>query len=184
VDVFEEAMEKNALLKVQALEAILQLPARNLGFREFVRELLLVLIKAVRSEAGSILELDHASQSLFFRAAVGTNADRVNSFTVPMGQGVVGHVAESLKPLVVNDLEKDRVHLKVIQEAVGFPMRNLIAAPILVRGKLFGVLELLNRVGEPGYSSEDVELIEYLCTQAARALELRLMLSWSARKAA
>ena len=49
--------------------------------------------KVVKSEAGSLLEVDHEKNSLFFRAVVGASSDRVSNFVIPMGQGVVGHVA-------------------------------------------------------------------------------------------
>lgn len=168
--------------KVAALETLLGLASRDLKFDDFMRELLLTVMKTVRSEAGSILEADYTNHNLFFRAKVGVSSDRLDNFRIPMGKGIVGHVVESRQPLVVNNVEENRIHLKTIQTAVGFETRNLVAVPIIIRGKVFCVLELLNRVGESDYSSADLEMLRYLCEQSARAIEVRLMLGWALRK--
>ena len=169
--------------KFSLVETFLRQLTRDQPFADFVRELLMAMMKVVKSEAGSLLEVDHEKNSLFFRAVVGASSDRVASFVIPMGQGVVGHVAESRRPLVVADVAENKLHLKAIQDAVGFEARNLVALPIVVRGRIFGVLELLNRIGEKNYTSADVELLSYACDMAARAIEARLMIAWGARRA-
>jgi GAF domain-containing protein len=98
---------------------------------------------------------------------------------VPFGQGVVGHVAASKFPLVVDDTEENKIHLKSIAQTAGFEARNMIAAPIIIRGKVYGVLELLNRVGEKKFTSVDLELVNYFCEMTARLFELRFMLAWA-----
>ncbi len=168
-----------AVSKLAALEQFLVLMVKDCRFDDFMRELLLVFMKVVRSEAGSIFELDRENRQLFFRAIVGTSSDKLDQFTVPLGKGIVGHVAESRQPLVVANVEENRVHLKAIQDAVGFEARNLVAIPIMIRGEVYGVLELLNRVGEENFSSADVELLSSLCEAAAKIIEVRLMIAWA-----
>ena len=166
--------------KLMAVEAFLKLTVRDTPFQEFIRDILLVMVKAVKSEAGSDIECA-ADGSMFFRAAVGHGSDRVVRFMIPKGQGIAGHVAESRQPLIVGNVEADKTHLKAISTVVGFDARNMLAAPIVVRGKVFAVVELLNRVGEGGYSETDREVVNYLCEMAARAIEIRMMIAWSAQ---
>jgi GAF domain-containing protein len=168
-----------AVSKVTVYESLMNLLTRDLTFHDLMRELLLVVMKVVKSEAGSILEVDQVNRCLFFRAVVGSSSDKVAKFLIPIGQGVVGHVAESRQPLAVDNVEENRVYLKSVQDAVGFEARNLIAIPIIVRGRVFGVLELLNRVGEENYTRADVDLLTYLCGAISKAVELRLMLAWA-----
>jgi GAF domain-containing protein len=99
-----------------------------------------------------------------------------------MGQGIVGHVAESKQPLIVSNVSENRNHLKAIEKAVGFETRNLVAIPIIVRGQVFAVLELLNRQGEDNYSEEDLEVLKYLCETAGKTIEIRMMIAWAARQ--
>ncbi|MEK6579841.1 MAG: GAF domain-containing protein [Bdellovibrionota bacterium] len=165
--------------RLNAVESMLRLLTKNVKYGEFVREILLIIMKVVTSEAGSILEVDQKSGNLFFRSVVGQSAERIAKFLIPMGKGIVGYVAESRQPLVVANVKENEVHLKSIQHAVGFETRDLIAIPIVIRGKVYGVLELLNRVGGDGYTPSDVENLTYLCDMAGRAIEIRLMLAWN-----
>ena len=118
---------------------------------------------------------------MFFRAAVGHSSDRIVRFMIPKGQGIAGHVAESRQPLIVGNVESDKTHLQAISTVVGFDARNMLAAPIVVRGRAFAVIELLNRIGESGFSETDLEVVHYLCEMAARAIEIRMMIAWSAQ---
>ncbi len=163
--------------KMVALEAMFKLLTSNLSFQDFTREALLILMRAVRSEAGSILEMNYEDNTIFFRTAAGHTSDKIVRFVIPMGQGIVGHVAESKQPLVVGDAEGNEYHLKALAKAVGFEVRNMVALPILIRGKVFAVLELLNRVGDDTYSAADIELLTSLCDFMAKAIEVRLMLA-------
>lgn len=167
--------------KFVVVENFMRLLARDIKFNDFVREMLLLIMKVVKSEAGSILELDYGSDEYFFRAVVGQSSDGLQKFRIPKGQGIVGYVGESLQPLVVPDTAENDLHLKSVPAAVGFESRNLVAIPIVVRGRVYGVLELLNRVGESKFTAEDLEILNYFCDMAARALEIRFMLSWASR---
>lgn len=161
------------------VDSFLRLLTRDLKFNDFVREILLVVMKVVKSEAGSIFEVDHSNNTLFFRAVIGQSSDNLTKFTIPMGQGIVGHVAESRQHLIVDDAEANKLHLRSVAKAVGFDTRNLIAVPIMIRGRVYGVLELLNRVGEPNFTTSDIELLNYFCEMAAKTIEVRFMLAWS-----
>jgi signal transduction protein with GAF and PtsI domain len=167
------------LAKSVALEAFINAAVHNSTFNEFIREILITIMNVVKSEAGSVFEADHGNRTFFFRSVVGSSSDRVVNFSIPFGQGIVGHVAESKLPLNVENAPENKTHLKSIEKAVGFETRNLIAVPILVRGRIYGVLELLNRIGEPNFSSADSDLLVYLCQMAAKTIELRMMIAWA-----
>jgi putative methionine-R-sulfoxide reductase with GAF domain len=174
----DEALATN-MAKVDALETLLSLSVRDCSFNDFIREVLMVFLKVVKCEAGSVLEVDQANQSLFFRAVVGSSSDRVVNFVIPFGQGIVGHVMESRLALVVDNVPENKVHLKSVEKAIGFETRNLIALPIIIRGNVYGVLELLNRVGENNFTAADVDLLTYVCHMASKTIEIRLMISWT-----
>jgi two-component system, cell cycle response regulator len=179
----DEALSVVTTAKFTVLEAFLTLLPRACKFSEFTREILLTMMRVVKSEAGSLFEVDHTNNNLFFRAVVGQSSDKVSRFKIPLGQGVVGHVAESKQAVVVANALEDRKHLRSIGNAVGFEARNLVAIPILIRGRVFGVVELLNRIGDEGFTASDVEMLSYACEMAAKTIEVRLMLNWSRNRA-
>lgn len=165
--------------KLMLTESMLHLVTRDYKFHDFMREILISILKVIKAEAGSILEIDQKNKVLFFRAVAGSGSDRLPQFIVPIGQGVVGYVAEAKQPLVVNKVQENKIYLKAIEKAVDFEAKNLVAVPILIRGQVFGVLELLNRYGAEEFSLEDVELLTYACEMASKAIEARLVLGWA-----
>lgn len=176
---FSEDSFAPLMAKLVICESLLKLMTRDCNFNDFVRELLLISMRAVKSEAGSILEVDHNTKMLFFRSVVGQSSDRLSKFTIPMGQGISGHVAESKLPMMVDNVNENKRHMRSIQKAVEFEARNIVCLPIIVRGQIYGVIELLNRIGESNYSNQDMELLTYICDAAAKALEVRMMISWA-----
>lgn len=175
---FSEESITQAMTKVAVLETFIATATRDCSYNDFVRELLVSIMSSVKCEAGSVFEVDEKNHSLCFRAVVGSSSDQIMNFVIPWGQGIVGHVAESRMSLVVDNAPENHIHLKSIEKTVGFETRNIAAFPIIIRGKVYGVIELLNRVGEPNFTSSDQELLSYFCEMAAKVIELRLMISW------
>lgn len=160
------------------LEGLVRLLTLDIRFSDFIRDALLIALRVVPCEAGSILEIDHKAESLFFRAVVGQRSESLTNFTLPLGQGIVGHVAESGQALVVENIQDNKIHLKAVAKTVGFEVQNMVAVPILIRGKVFGVLEVLNRMGDEKFNRNDQEILEYFCVNLGKFIELRLMLAW------
>jgi len=78
--------------------------------------------------------------------------------------------------MIVGEAKQNTLHLKSITDNLGFEVNNLIAVPILIRGNLFGVLELINRQGQSSFTEEDQELLTQLCHYAGKFIEMRLIL--------
>jgi GAF domain-containing protein len=167
-----------AQTKLTALEAFINIAVRNCSFTDLITDILLAIMNAVPSEAASVLEVDNEKQSLFFRCSAGRASDVLNGFVFPLGKGIAGQVLDTRIPIIVDNAEQNKVHLKSIGDAVGFETSNMIAIPLVIRGRAYGVLELLNRLGQPNYSSTDLELASFLCEMAVKIIELRMMIAW------
>lgn len=179
---FDEEAMALAASKATGLESFLRLLSSDMGFQDFMRELLLSFMKLVRSEAGSILEINHKEKHFFFRTTAGIISDQLHRFTIPLGKGIVGHVAESRRALSVEAIDENSVHLRAISDSLGFRVKCLVAIPLMIGGRIFGVIELINRVGEEKYSPADMDLLSYLAEQAGKAIEVRLQLAWALRR--
>lgn len=177
-DGFEEIAARS-----KVLESLFQLLTSDRDYNDFAREVLNAVLQSVQCEAASLLEVNPAEEVIFFRAATGHNSAEVMNFTVPLGKGIVGHVVESKTPLVVANAAENQIHLASIAKAVGFEVRCLAAYPIVIRNNVYGVLELINRVGADTFSAQDLGLLEQLMPFVARAIEIRLMLAWAKQQA-
>lgn len=138
-----------------------------------------MVVRIIPSEAGSIFEIDANDQLLFFRAATGQDSDKIRRTTIPFGKGIVSQVAESQQGIVVPNTQDNAHHLKLIGQMIGFEAKDLMAVPIIIRGKTYGVVELLNRTGGSTFTPDDLELLYDMIGYIAKAIEVRLMINWT-----
>ncbi len=90
------------------------------------------------------------------------------SIDVPVG--LVNTVKRSLQSVVIIDAS---VYPQLIHDPyiVQYQPKSILCSPILHQGKLLGVLYLENNLTTGAFTSERVELLNLLCTQAAISLE-------------
>ena len=138
---------------------------------ETLRYAIEAAITLVHAEAGSLLLTDEETKDLFFRMAVGPKADQLKEIRLKLGQGIAGLVAQSGKPLLVNDAQRDPRVAHEVDLRTGFVTRTLIAAPIVAHGDILGVLEAVNKTGGRPFSKWDVDEFVCLSHQVALALE-------------
>jgi GAF domain-containing protein len=175
------AFQARSSFAIQLFDALV----RDTSFADFTTDALLALLRVIPAEAASLLEADFANSQYRFRGVIGQSSDRIREFTIPMDRGVVGEVGKSGLGRLVVDANEDPMHLRSVSDAVAFETRNLIAVPVFIRGRLFGVIELLNRVSQPTFSQDDLNLLQDLCeTMLVKAIEARLIIGWAAREGA
>lgn len=147
----------------RTLSSTLHLDKVLTSVMEQVDELLVV-------EAGSLLLTDPESGDLVFQIALGDKAKEVKPFRVPKGQGIAGEVAETGKPLVIQDVKRDSRHFKDVDEKTRFDTRNILCVPLILQEQVVGVLQVLNKkTGD--FNQHDVDLLGSIASYAAIAIE-------------
>jgi len=120
--------------------------------------------------ASSLMLTDEERKALHFEVALGSKGNEVKRFTVKMGEGIAGWVAQNNKSIIVNDVAQDHRHLRTISRQVGYPVTTMLAVPMQVRDKCIGVVEVLNKAQEEEFNQEDLEWLEIFAGQAALAI--------------
>jgi len=107
-----------------------------------------------RAETSSIWELDDERRELFFRVVRGRAKGQIRDLRVPLGDGIVGSVAQSGEPEMVNDVAADpRWH----GDPTGtFQTRAILTVPLLAGGAVIGVIQLLNPVSRDRFTADDL----------------------------
>ena len=128
--------------------------------------------RAIPSPEGALFLIDRERQVLTFDVVIGQTAAKVKDLTVPLGHGIAGLVAVSGQPLAVANAQNDPRHAKDIAAQSGYFPSTILATPVVAPdGMIVGVLELLDRQGQPAYDLEDMELLALFAEQAAMTLE-------------
>jgi len=115
----------------------------------------------------SLMLLDEAQQELAVRAVLGPS-ERLSNGKEKVGQGLAGRVAKSAKPLMLTEETSTDHPLRKEMTKMGFS--SVLCLPLVVRGRVIGVLRSSKRGGSP-FTHSDLELLSILCGQAAIAIE-------------
>ncbi|MBP7095290.1 MAG: sigma 54-interacting transcriptional regulator [Spirochaetia bacterium] len=127
--------------------------------------------RLTEGEASSLMLRNPEDGRLYFEIALGPKGREVKKFSVKPGEGIAGWVAEHGQSLIVNDVDTDARFTGEISKSIGFPTWSILAVPMLVRERLVGVIEILNKKGKKYFTQEDLQWLEVFAVQAAIAIE-------------
>jgi signal transduction histidine kinase len=149
----------------------------TLELRPLLHRIAVAAQQLTDTEASSILLLDRKSGQLYFEAA--TNLPGIRSIVVPTEGSIAGLVVQTGKPIVVPDVREDPHFYRQADEQSDFNTRSILAVPMVVRGNVLGVLEVVNKQGGGEFTREDVEMLTVLGGQAAVAVQNALLFQQS-----
>lgn len=127
------------------------------------------------AEALSVFRIDEEKNELYFVIARGSRGKEAKEIRVPMGKGIVGWTAQHGEPLLVADVSKDPRWFKGVDKKSKFITRSIMAVPLISKGKVIGVAEVLNKRGNRKFNKTDLGLFESLGHQIAIAIENALL---------
>jgi transcriptional regulator with GAF, ATPase, and Fis domain len=127
--------------------------------------------KVMKAKDSSLMLVDELKNELVFKIALGEKGSQVQEFRLRMGQGVAGQVALTGEPIVVTDASKDTRFERAIDMATGFETKSIMCVPIKLRGKVVGVIEVLNAGYSGPLSSEDLDIFSAFASAAGVAIQ-------------
>jgi diguanylate cyclase (GGDEF)-like protein len=92
----------------------------------------------------SLLLIDPQTEELYFAVVVGLAPEKVKDIRLKVGEGIAGCVAQTGKPIFIPDVDQDPRFTPRVDNATGFDTRSIIALPLIVRGTVIGVFEVIN----------------------------------------
>jgi diguanylate cyclase (GGDEF)-like protein len=119
----------------------------------------------------SLLLVDRQNQELSFAVVVGVDPERVKGIRLKIGEGIAGVVAQSGKPIFIPDVTKDQRFSARADDATGFDTRSIIAFPLLVRGEVIGVFEVVNVEDEKLFRERYLPLFTILADYVGIAVD-------------
>jgi diguanylate cyclase (GGDEF)-like protein len=124
----------------------------------------------LRPSHWSLVLSDPEHSDLYFEIAMGEGADRLKGVRIAYGEGIVGWVAREGRPVVVADTATDTRFCKRFDKLTNISTKSVLAVPLMVRGKVLGVIELIGQPGSPAYTDEHLRIMEPFADFAAIAI--------------
>ncbi len=140
-----------------------------------IKEVLNIVMEKIkdmlRPKNWSLLLVDEKTNDLNFEIVVGEGAERIKDIRLKMGEGIAGWVAKEGTPLLVPDAQKDPRFAKKVDDASRFITKSVICVPLISKGKILGVIELINKVEEGQFKYEDLIILRTIADYTAIAIE-------------
>jgi diguanylate cyclase (GGDEF)-like protein len=119
----------------------------------------------------SLLLLDRQTQELYFAVSVGVDHDLLKGVRLKIGEGIAGTVAQTRKPIFIREACQDERFCQKVDDITGYDTRSIIALPLLVRGEVVGVFEVINVENEEFFREKYLPLLEILGDYVAIAVD-------------
>ncbi len=158
-EVKREALEKDLLYTIG------KKLAGKLDLKEVMDEILVSLRQVVSFNSGGVFLLDPEHGEVNSLYTVGYESRHQDRLKLKIGQGLVGHVAKSGKPVIVPDVKADPRYVEANELT-----QSEIVVPIWLDARQIGVLTLESH-NKNAYDHRSLSLISAFATQAAIAIE-------------
>ncbi len=117
------------------------------------------------ADAAAILLVD--GDHLVARAASGDAEEVARAVRIAVGDGFAGRVAAEARPIIVDDVGQGDVSIPLLGER---PIRSMLGVPILVAGRVIGVLHVGTRAPRR-FAQADAQLLQVVADRIGVDLE-------------
>jgi signal transduction protein with GAF and PtsI domain len=139
---------------------------------ESISKLLRISASDINSNEASVLIRDGDEGDLRFLVAIGQVADQLTDVKIPAGKGIAGFVLSSGQPMAVADVGEESSFYDQVDKSTGYSTQTILATPLRHNDEIIGVLEYVNRRGEPPYEAFTPQEMDKaaLCAEAVASL--------------
>ena len=169
-----ELKSKNRLLKhriaeINALYRAGKSLSTTVELPELLSQIVNLATTVIGASTGSIMLLDKDQNVLRIQAAVGLDKKVIEKTTLFLGSSIAGWVAQSGKPIMVDDIEQDTRFRRTAKDH--YDSKSFICVPLKVKNEILGVVNLTDKMGDENFTRQDLKVLTTFASQAAIAID-------------
>jgi two-component system, OmpR family, phosphate regulon sensor histidine kinase PhoR len=153
--------------RVDELETLQRLGNSITGSLDLDSVLSAIVTAAVEltgAEEGSLMLLDESTGELYMRAARNFQEDFVRTFRLPVRDSVIGSVLSTARPVLLDEQTPQKIKTSYL-------VQSLVYVPLQMKGRVFGVLGVDNRVLRKSFKERDVMVLSAIAEYAVIAIQ-------------
>lgn len=155
---------RNAEIEI-LIEASEAAAKHTLDFGPLMEELAKLVRKIVNYRMYAVM-LPTGNGTLSIAYSIGFDESLVKSLRVPLGKGLTGRAAQTLRPVRVDEVDRDPGYLRAVDS-----VRSEVAVPLVARGKLVAVLDLQS--SDPhAFDPRVSDLLELIASRFSLAIDV------------
>jgi len=161
--------------RLQFLHHISQKISEIKPLPELLHEIMETSKMLMKAEASSLLLYDTDDEKLHFYVATGEKGEMFQEFSMELGEGIAGWVAEHREPLLIEDCYQDSRFNPEYDKKMDFVTRSMICVPLVHNERLIGVMQVINKKDSRVFDPDDLALFQTLAAQCAVAIDNHFM---------
>jgi signal transduction histidine kinase len=167
----ENATARERIAVLQVLHDVARSLSSELNLEPLLQMILATAVQVVGASAGSLLLLDLETDELVFKVIEKGGGVALEGTRMPADKGIAGWVVTHRQPLIVDDVNRDDRYYRDIAQGYDFTTTSLLCVPMIAKGQVIGVLQMLNK--DPGkyFTMADQEILTTFSAQSGVAIE-------------
>ncbi len=158
-----------SLERLETLYRVSQALASTLDLEAVLNAVMDQVIAVTKAERGFLM-LGDRPHELRFQVARGIDQQLIDDAEFQVSRGILTRVAETGQPVVTSDAQHEE-WLSGRQSVMALKLRSIMCAPLLLKGRMTGLVYVDNRMQAGIFQSADLELLQAVANTAAVAIE-------------
>jgi len=152
---------------IRELQRITDAALAALSMEELLRELLERVAAIMGTDTAAFLLLDEVAGDLVAQAAKGIEEEVEQGVRIPIGRGFAGRIAAERAAVAIEDVDHADILNPILRDK---GIRSLLGVPLLVEGRVIGVLHV-GSLTPRHFSEQERDLLQLAADRAALAIE-------------
>ncbi len=157
--------------EIELLNDISKTLTSSVDISDVLRILMVKVGQFLRAKNWSLLLLDEESEKLRFEIAVGEAASALIGKELPLDEGVAGWVARSGRAELISNVKDDKRFCSRFDNETNFETKSIVCVPLINKGRVLGVIELVNKIEEGRFTEFDMRLLKIIADFTAIAID-------------
>jgi signal transduction histidine kinase len=159
------------LKQLEVFHQVGQALVTTFDINKLLADTMQLAVNVIDAGAASLMLIDEENKELIFEVSHGSRSQSLRQQRIPIDEGIAGWVAHHGQPVITNNARTDTRFSHRVDVRTGFLTQSIAAVPLKIKGRIIGVLEVLNKYSEAGFTQEDIRLMDSIAAQAAIAIE-------------
>lgn len=144
---------------------------QTLDIDKLIPRIFIEVNKAIDAEAQSIWLVNEKEGIIKCHFATGPSAKRLKGFSVRLdAPSIVGTSVSKRESIIIKDVRSDPRHASSVDETTGFVTRSLMTVPLVLKDKVIGAIQAVNKRGGQLFNQDDLDLFRSIADSAALAV--------------
>ncbi len=139
--------------------------------QDMLEQVITMSREVVNAEAALVLLFQDYGNELYYEMTNSPVGRTLRQEKMNGQYGIAGQVVHTNQPLIVHDVSRNSNFHQAIDEAIGFVTKSLVCAPLNVKHKTIGVIEILNKRDGSVFDEQDLKAVASIANTAAMAIE-------------